>query len=64
MVGDARVMIDLGNWILLRFAAASPASRVAWLPLSRRQAGAAWLQWRAALFARHPVSQPRARDRS
>jgi hypothetical protein len=51
--GDVRIMIDLGQWLLLRFEPAPPQRQaVAWLAVSRQQAGAAWPQWRAVLFSR------------
>jgi hypothetical protein len=58
VVGDLRVTIDLGPWILLRFVAAAPLRLVRWLPVSRRQAGASWPAWRAALFSRHASPDP------
>jgi hypothetical protein len=54
IAGDPRVAIDLGAWMLLRFAPIEPATRVRWLALSRRQAAAAWPLWRAALFSPRP----------
>ena len=57
-VGKLRVMIDLGAWVLLRFAPADAARRATWLAASRRQAAGAWTQWRAALLARRPNAQP------
>jgi hypothetical protein len=54
IVGEPRVSIDLGAWILLRFTASASSARVRWLAPSRRQAGAAWPVWRAALFAPRP----------
>ena len=54
IVGEPRVAIDLGAWMLLRFAPIAPPARVRWLTPSRRQAAAAWPLWRAALFAPRP----------
>jgi len=50
--GDVRVMVDLGAWLLLRFAPMGGGQAVVWLATSRRHAGAAWPAWRAALYAR------------
>ena len=52
--GDLRVMADLGGWVLLRFAPTSRARPPTWLAMSRRQGGAQWPIWRAALYARRP----------
>lgn len=54
IVGEPRVALDLGAWILLRFAASAAPARVRWLAPSRRQAAAAWPFWRAALYAPRP----------
>ena len=56
--GKLRVMIDLGAWMMLRFAPADAALRTSWLAPSRRQAAGAWPQWRAALLARRPQVEP------
>ena len=50
LAGQARVMIDLGHWMLVRF---TPAGR--WLPLGR--AGAA--DWQALRVALHAVPPTR-----
>jgi len=52
--GELRVMVDLGGWILLRFVPGASAQRVNWMVASRRQGGAQWPLWRAALFSRRP----------
>ena len=52
--GKLRVMIDLGAWILLRFAPGTSSQAGVWLTVSRRQAGASWPLWRAVLFSRRP----------
>jgi hypothetical protein len=44
--GQAALMIDLGDWMLVRF---SPGAH--WLPLSRRQAATDWQALRVALHA-------------
>jgi hypothetical protein len=54
IVGEPRVAIDLGAWMLLRFAPIAPHARARWLALSRRQAVAVWPLRRAALFAPRP----------
>jgi hypothetical protein len=50
LAGQVRLMIDLGDWMLLRF---SPGRR--WLPLSRRDAGTDWQALRVALHAASPL---------
>jgi hypothetical protein len=60
VAGDLRVMIDLGGWMLLRFAPLAPEEAVAWCVASRRHAGALWSAWRAALHARRPGDDPAA----
>ena len=60
LAGELRVMIDLGAWMLLRFAPHESGRRAAWLPVSRRQAGPAWSQWRATLFSTRRASEPGA----
>ena len=54
IVGEPRVAIDLGAWMLLRFAPIEPPARARWLTLSRRQAAATWPLWRAVLFSPRP----------
>jgi hypothetical protein len=51
--GDARVAIDLGGWMLLRFSAA--AAGHAWIAASRGQTKGAWTALRSALFSRRPA---------
>ena len=62
LAGRVAVMLDLGNWMLLRFDSQQPArprwrSQI-WLPLKQSDAGAAWPAVRAALFAAHPDAEP------
>jgi hypothetical protein len=52
--GKLRVMIDLGAWILLRFAPGTSSQAGVWLTVSRRQAGTSWPLWRAVVFSRRP----------
>jgi hypothetical protein len=61
VAGDVRVVIDLGNWILVRFRSAPPRHDVVWLPVSGRYAGALWPAWRTALFSR-PADPATAND--
>jgi hypothetical protein len=49
--GDARLMIDLGGWMLVRFSPLPP-SAPHWLALSRRDAAGDWTALRVALYAR------------
>jgi len=59
--GDARVMLDLDAWLLLRFEPAAPRpARARWLVATRGMAGAAWPAWRAALYSRRPQRGPTA----
>ena len=48
--GQAALMIDLGDWMLVRF---SPGAH--WLPLSRREAATDWQALRVALYAAPPL---------
>ena len=59
--GQALLMLDLGGWMLVRFApaGAGPWRDGRWLPLSHRDAGAAWQALRVALHA-PPRGQPAA----
>jgi hypothetical protein len=52
-VGDARVMLDLGAWLLLRFEPAA-RRRARWMVATSGMAGPAWPAWRAALNSRRP----------
>ncbi|MGL6111091.1 MAG: hypothetical protein ACRC2B_13435 [Rubrivivax sp.] len=56
--GQVMLMLDLGNWVLVRFTSAEPALRwwrvPMWLPLSSRDAGASWPALRVALHALPP----------
>jgi hypothetical protein len=62
VTGQVCVMLDLGDWVLLRFAAnmrgkAGAVQRI-WLPMSRGEAGAAWHGLRTALHS--PAASARA----
>jgi hypothetical protein len=57
--GNARVMLDLDAWLLLRFEPAAPRP-ARWLVATRGMAGAAWPAWRAALYSRRPRREPTA----
>ncbi|MCU0967248.1 MAG: hypothetical protein MUF03_00280 [Rubrivivax sp.] len=50
--GQARVEIDLGGWMLLRWRPGAARQRARWIAVSRRAAGPAWHALRVALFAR------------
>ena len=54
-VGDVAVMIDLGAWMLLRFAPAAQGHGTVWKAVSRSTAGPLWPAWRAALYSHRPV---------
>jgi hypothetical protein len=55
--GQAVLMLDLGPWMLLRFSPAGMGRRGAVrLPLSRRDAAAAWPALRVALHAPQPAA--------
>ena len=59
--GELAVTIDLGAWLLLRFAptvATEMRAPVVWLVASRRQAGSQWPAWRAALYSLRPRGDP------
>jgi hypothetical protein len=53
--GQVRVCIDLGGWVLLRFARASGSRD--WIAASRAQTQGPWSAWRAALYARHAADR-------
>ncbi|MEO7007629.1 MAG: hypothetical protein ABI156_00645 [Caldimonas sp.] len=59
--GSLQVQIDLGAWMLLRFAAndAGPRRRVVWLPVQRRGLEAQWHALRCAVHAPPPVPEAR-----
>ena len=59
VLGELRVMIDLGAWVLLRFAPGTVRSAT-WMCVSRRQAGARWPAWRSAFISRRPGGTPAA----
>ncbi|HEX6019602.1 MAG TPA: hypothetical protein VFZ28_16030 [Burkholderiaceae bacterium] len=50
IAGRVQARIDLGSWLLLRFAPAG-GGRVSWLAVGRRRAGPSWHALRATLFA-------------
>ena len=53
LAGDARVALDLGAWMLLRF---DPlVGRRLWIVASRASAVGPWAALRAALYARRPA---------
>jgi len=60
--GRPTLMLDLGDWMLVRFVA--PAGersrwrRVRWLPLARGDAGAAWPTLRIALYHDRAPARP------
>ena len=56
MPGDLRVAIDLGPWMLLRFAPAAFGARpgIIWLPLQRRGLEAEWHALRCAVYSPRP----------
>jgi len=55
--GDLTVAIDLGLWMLLRFAPASPLARPrsAWLPVQRRGLESQWHALRCAVYSPRPA---------
>jgi len=59
--GQLRAVIDLGDWLLLRFEPDVPhASAPRWLPLARRSVGARWHALRCAVYAPQPAGEPGA----
>jgi hypothetical protein len=52
-LGQAHAAIDLGNWMLLRFADTAQATR--WIVAHRSSTVGAWSSLRAALYARRPT---------
>jgi hypothetical protein len=55
--GEVDLMLDLGPWMLLRFRPTVGRSR--WLPVPRREAGAAEQGLRVALYARGAAVEQR-----
>ena len=55
--GDVAVVIDLGPWMLLRFASTDFA-RVTWLPVQRRGIDAQWHALRCAVYSPRPLAGP------
>jgi len=53
--GPVAVTIDLGPWLLLRIDGL-PGQRLAWLALSKRDAGGTWHGVRAALYGARPAT--------
>jgi hypothetical protein len=51
--GDAKVMIDLGPWMLLRFQPSDGGRQ--WIAASRRSASGSWPALRAALYSPRPA---------
>ncbi len=62
IAGELRVAIDLGAWMLLRFAPASPQARprITWLPVQRRGLEAQWHALRCAVYSPRPAPAPDA----
>ena len=58
--GDVRVMVDLGAWLLLRFAPMGGGQAVVWLAAACHGAAAHWAAWRTALYSPRPGSDPHA----
>jgi len=54
--GDLSVAIDLGRWMLLRFAPAMPAgARVIWLPVQRLGLESQWHALRCSVYSARPA---------
>jgi hypothetical protein len=55
--GDLRVIIDLGPWMLLRFATTLPNGRTlaTWLPVQRRGLEAKWHGLRCSVYSPRPL---------
>ena len=56
-VGELRIAIDLGAWVLLRFTPDAPSggAHTRWLPLQRRGLERQWHGLRCALYSPRPV---------
>lgn len=54
--GELRLCLDLGAWLLLRFAA--PGGPRVWLPLQRAGLEADWHALRCALYSPRPAADP------
>jgi len=61
IAGRVQARIDLGSWLLLRFAPLG-GGRVSWLAVGRRRAGPSWHALRATLFAPGAAGMPPGGD--
>ena len=52
--GDARVMVDLDAWLLLRFVPAADALPRRWIAAARKASDGPWAPLRSALYSRPP----------
>ncbi|HWP20322.1 MAG TPA: hypothetical protein VNO84_14425 [Burkholderiaceae bacterium] len=58
--GHARVMLDLGGWLLLRLQPQTGQADVCWLPVDARDLPAQWHALRCAVYCRTPGDDPLA----
>jgi hypothetical protein len=56
--GDARFMLDLDTWLLLRFVPASDALPWLWIAAARKASDGTWAPLRSALYSRRPPAAP------
>jgi hypothetical protein len=55
VAGKLSVAIDLGPWMLLRFAPALPQTHATWLPVQRRGLESQWHALRCAVYSPRPA---------
>lgn len=64
--GSLSVALDLGNWMLLKFAGKDlqKRERVIWLPIQRRGLESQWHALRCAVYCARPTASPHADENS
>jgi hypothetical protein len=58
--GEARVMLDLDAWLLLRFEPAPNGLPRRWIAAARSASDGPWASLRSALYSRRPAAAPLA----
>ena len=56
VVGELRVVLDLGPWMLLRFEPSGARRQAIWLPVQRRGIETQWHALRCAVYAPRPAA--------
>lgn len=60
VAGDARVMVDLDAWLLLRFEPTPDGLPRRWIAAARSASDGPWASLRSALYSRRPAAAPPA----